>query len=173
MHFSTQREVDLSAKLRLIRTRLDRATGGELTSRPMVFRQYLRVTIPSHRIALTRLLLSDHKLSEERGRWAGRHRAPISPLLRLCRLCRDSIESPEHALLECDALGYLVYTRSVFLAKVYNDTPELASYRGTSTVLLQKLLARRQITNLLAKHAFDTSAVFESFDILRPAQGAA
>ncbi|KAJ7213127.1 hypothetical protein GGX14DRAFT_564170 [Mycena pura] len=46
------------------------------------------VTIPAHRIALTRLLLSNHNLSVER--------------LRFCS-CRGIVEDEVHALFGCDA----------------------------------------------------------------------
>ncbi|KAL6297796.1 hypothetical protein BKA93DRAFT_813810 [Sparassis latifolia] len=54
--------------------------------------------VPHHRYALARLLLSDHHLASGRGRWRECYPDPIPEPYRLCRFCRNDIESPEQAL---------------------------------------------------------------------------
>ena len=64
------------------------------------FSPYLKnINVKSHRIALTRLLVSSHKLHVETGRW---ERPVTSPDERYCRVCVNKIEDEFHCLAECD-----------------------------------------------------------------------
>ncbi|KAJ7124457.1 hypothetical protein C8R44DRAFT_619990 [Mycena epipterygia] len=74
------------------------------------------VSIPSHRKALTRLLLSDHTLSVERLRYPARYRLAIPREEPLCRFCRAAVEDEAHALLNCNGLALLTDLRTCFLA---------------------------------------------------------
>ncbi|KAJ7028809.1 hypothetical protein C8F04DRAFT_902166, partial [Mycena alexandri] len=95
---------DLDApKLYLLRGRLEPEKGGTAVLKTLQFRHYLNVVNPKHRKALTRLLLSSHGLALERLRWVELRRPRIDRNLRVCRFCKAEIESPEHAMLECDA----------------------------------------------------------------------
>ena len=88
---------------------------------------------------------------------------------RRCRLrvqpntvCQNDLETPEHALLSCNTSNVIVVLRVDFLHKVYISAPSLRMYRGTETVLLQKILAKRNLTDLLAKFTHQVLAVFET-----------
>ena len=55
------------------------------------------VTVKKHRIALTRLICSSHRLRVETGRWD----RPVTPTqLRLCSIC-NVVDDEFHFLLEC------------------------------------------------------------------------
>jgi hypothetical protein len=67
-----------SPRLPLLRDRRERDKEGKLRNAAYALRQYLRwVHRPKHRIALTRLMLSDHGLAVERLRRAERGRPPV------------------------------------------------------------------------------------------------
>lgn len=134
MRDSVQALIDTSSKLRLLRGRKERDGDGRLATTPLAFRHYLRVPIHDHRVALTKLILSDHILCEERGRWIEGERQRIPREWRLCRLCRRAVESPEHALLECQA-DEPAALRLIFISKITADVPPLAGYRGCTTLL--------------------------------------
>lgn len=68
--------------------------------RPVIYlRHYLTVIRRSHRVALTKLLFSDHAVASERVRWINKEIRP-SRELRLCRVCKTRAETPEHILFE-------------------------------------------------------------------------
>jgi hypothetical protein len=63
------------------------------------FSNYLNcVTIKSHRVALTRLIVSSHRLRVETGRW---ERPVVPPESRYCPSCPGKIEDEFHLILEC------------------------------------------------------------------------
>jgi hypothetical protein len=107
-----------SPRLPLLRDRQERDKAGKLRNAAYALRQYLRwVHRPKHRIALTRLMLSDHGLAVERLRRAERGRPPVSRERRVCRLCRDNVEDEIHTMLICDGDEELKRLRDEFIAK--------------------------------------------------------
>lgn len=127
------------------------------------FRHYLNVEIERHRIALTRLLLSNHCLAVERLRWTEHRRPRIERHLRLCRFCREHIETPEHALFDCDGKASLVTLREEFLGKLYKDNSPFLPDRGSmqSAEYLRRVLSIRSTVNLLAKFAYDVVEIYK------------
>ncbi|KAJ7877143.1 hypothetical protein B0H13DRAFT_993473 [Mycena leptocephala] len=85
-----QFDINFLQKTHLLRDRLELA--GDSNTLALVTRRrrhYLTmVAVPAHRMALTRMLLSDHNLSVERLRYRVRYRLPIPREERLCRFCR-------------------------------------------------------------------------------------
>lgn len=75
----------------------------------LFFRRYLLIRNKAARQALTRMLLSDHRLAVETGRWEGVERCQ-----RLCRLCEAAVEDPEHVLFVCTANAPLLLHRASF-----------------------------------------------------------
>ncbi len=66
-----------------------------------------------HRVALTRLILSDHCLAVEQLRRHEKYFLPCIPREdRLCRFCLEGIETPEHALLLCTGTNDVVESRT-------------------------------------------------------------
>lgn len=81
----------------------------QLQNPVMKFREYLSIPCPAHRKALTRLLLSDHRLALEELRRRGR--PPRHN--RLCRFCPIQVEDPPHALFHCPHPPLLPLCQSV------------------------------------------------------------
>jgi hypothetical protein len=91
------------------------------------------VTVKTHRISFSRLLLSSHRLSIESGRW----NRPITPACnRYCPFCPNSIEDEYHFIIECrlytDLRRKLIpiyYTRNASMAKLtslfQSDNPNI------------------------------------------------
>ncbi|KAJ7032222.1 hypothetical protein C8F04DRAFT_1211219 [Mycena alexandri] len=145
-----QNDIESFSRTHLLKDRAERIDEGEGRSRMGLVtrrrRHYLDVPIPSHRKALTRLILSDHNLSVERLRYPGRYRAAAPRHLRLCRFCRVAVEDEAHALLVC--IG-----DSGFDGKWNADEP----YE-----FLKWMLSQRKITVRLAKFVADLLDVYNA-----------
>ncbi|KAJ6558518.1 hypothetical protein DFH09DRAFT_532903 [Mycena vulgaris] len=63
-----------ASRLPLIQGRLERDEDAKFVQMPLKMRQYLRVPVPAHRKALTRLYLSSHTLAIEILRYTERYR---------------------------------------------------------------------------------------------------
>lgn len=113
---SVARTLDSSPKAYLVSRSLATVMGHRAV--PVLhFQSYLRVTRPSRRRALVKMLLSDHRLALERLRWIKADRN-----LRLCRHCEVSIESPEHAMFECPlASDEVIQSRDGLLRKLQDE----------------------------------------------------
>lgn len=134
-------EVNASTRLDLVRGRVERTTSGRVTSDSLVFRSYLLLRIPAHRIALTRILTSNHTLAVERGRWLRVEGTSetIPRALRICRCCHDDVEDELHVLFICsDSL--LCGIRSDFLSDIWRAYPALRRRSGSPKELLHTLL---------------------------------
>lgn len=92
---------DLASRLPLIQGRLERNEEGIFVKTALKLRQYLRVPVPAHRKAITRLYLSSHTLGVELLRYAERHHECAPREWRLCRFCFRTVESESHALMTC------------------------------------------------------------------------
>lgn len=90
-----------SPKAYLVRDTLCETQNGQLAKPTLYFRLYLTVIRRSHRLALTKLLLSDHSLASERMRWI-KHTDRPPRQMRKCRICKDQAETPEHIMFICD-----------------------------------------------------------------------
>ena len=129
----------------------------------MTFRHYLRVVVPNHRFAITRMLLSNHPLALERGRWAERDRPIIPRNQCLCRFRKEDVESPKHALFECTRSWELLNSRAEFLNMAYHVAPSLRRTRtSTSIELLHLFLMNRATTPLLAKLCYNVIQIYEN-----------
>lgn len=157
-------EVQSSPKLQLLQQRSEYDSDGNSHTPAMAFRPYLRVHNKDARVSLTRLLVSDHRLEVETGRWRG-----IARQDRLCRACGLRVEDPVHVLFECTGLPGLISARERFwgtceqLCK--NPTSSLrrtAVLRGTvddrsAFLKLQLLPPHTRIHCLLADSSTATS----------------
>ncbi|KAJ7071673.1 hypothetical protein C8F01DRAFT_1047744 [Mycena amicta] len=140
---------------------------SKLIKKPLFFRHYLRVTAPNHRVALTRFILSSHSLAIERRRWKERRKPEVPREWRLCRFCKIEVEDPAHAMFICSHQP-LRALREIFLAKLYADAPEIKTeLRNCSTPVdfFGLVLANRKVTPLLAKHAYETTKIFDTTPI--------
>ena len=173
MSLIDQPYLDFLQKTHLLRNRLEFVEESEtlmLVTRRR--RHYLTmVTIPAHRIALTRLLLSDHNLSVERLRYRTRYRLPVPRHERLCRFCRAAVEDEAHALLGCDAHPPLVALRETFLTDAFKHDRSLegAYMMRAPDDFLRCLVASRKAVRQVAKYVFDVLTLFDSFERYIPA----
>ncbi|KAJ7138525.1 hypothetical protein C8R43DRAFT_893302 [Mycena crocata] len=163
-----QRDINELTKTHLLRDRVERIDDGEGAShRGLVTRRrrhYLDVPIPSHRKALTRLLLSDHNLSVERLRYPGRYRAAAPRAMRLCRFCRTAVEDEAHALLVCNGQPRLQPLRADFLRDIAADVGGFEDKWSPDGAyeFLKWLLSERKVVTRLAKFVADVMAVFDA-----------
>ncbi|OCH88481.1 hypothetical protein OBBRIDRAFT_779980 [Obba rivulosa] len=150
------RELMTSPKLHLLRHR------GKVAE----FRPYLNVLVPQHRVALTRMLVSDHPLAMERLRWAERYRSPVPRHLRICRLCEDGLEDPVHAMFVCTGDDDLSAIRASFWSKVDAELPGLRRRARDAEHMLALLMDEQSVHALVAKLAFETLGVFARVPML-------
>jgi hypothetical protein len=121
-----QGEIDSSDKLYLLHGRREPQKDKGPTQVTSCMRHYLTlVKTQKHREAITSVLLSTHLLAVEVLRYVNHAHQPVPRSERVCRLCKEEVETPEHALITCTSSDELVQLRATFLAKLFNDRPDL------------------------------------------------
>lgn len=158
-----QGELDGSPKLYLLQNRLEPVKDCHASLKTLHFRHYLSVPNSVHRKALTSVLLSTHALALERLRWPEHRRPWVQQQWRLCCLCKGSVESPEHALLECTSSDELNNLHKDFLNRMHTEIPCLPQCPMVSSVdLLKRILRERTTVRLLAKFTYEVLELFEA-----------
>jgi hypothetical protein len=82
---------------------------------------------------------------------------------RVCRFCESDVETPEHALLACDASTEVKSLREVFLEKNFTDAPSLHHcmvVELNSVDFFKAMIYERSTIALMAKFAYDVLEVF-------------
>jgi hypothetical protein len=87
---------------------------------------------------------------------------PVPRHERLCRFCIAKAESPEHALLECQASPEVLNLRNVFLGKLLRAVPRIE--------LLKALIYKRSTITLVGKFVDDVLEVFYRLPVYRPSR---
>jgi hypothetical protein len=77
---------------------------------------------------------------------------------RVCRFCESEVESPEYALLACDASVEVKSLREVFLEKLFTDAPNLVELDLIE--FFKAMVYERSTIALVAKFAYDVREVF-------------
>jgi hypothetical protein len=111
------------------------------------------------------MVLSSHSLAIERRRWKERGKKFVPKQWRLCRFCYAYIEDPAHAMFVCEN-PELVPIRSVFLESIEKIIPGIANQFPDALQTFKGFLARREITPLLGRLAFDVSKIFDASPML-------
>ncbi|KAJ7791164.1 hypothetical protein B0H14DRAFT_2395940 [Mycena olivaceomarginata] len=160
-------EIESSSRVRdMLVGRMERdAKTGNLVKKSLDFRHYLRLASPEHRHALTKMILSGHSLAIERRRWKERGKKVVPQRWRLCRFCYAYVEDPAHAMFVCTAPA-LVPIRSMFMEDIEKLIPGIANQFPDALQTFRGFLARREITPLLGKLAFDVLSIFEASPML-------
>jgi hypothetical protein len=157
--------INNAPKLELISGRRERNRDGQLVIAEVYrLRDYLLVPIATHRMALTRLLLSDHILAVEQMRRAVRgQRRGVPHDQRICRFCREThVEDVLHALFVCTSSPELVQARSSFTTSLEEKVEGITGWHeGNPLGLLHEILSRRRVVALLARYAFEVTRIFE------------
>ncbi|KAJ7037061.1 hypothetical protein C8F04DRAFT_999416 [Mycena alexandri] len=162
---------DMSPRLPLIQGRLECNAESALVPTAAKFRQYLRIPVPAHRKALTRLVLSVHTLSVEILRYDERYRKRTPQEFRLCRFYRRAVETEAHALITCSSLT-LVALRHVFLLDVFRIVPEMPRRWESAEELLRVMVQSKDFDLLqrLAKYIYEVLAEYTACAMFRPAE---
>jgi hypothetical protein len=159
-----QGEVDSSDKLYLIQGRREPQKDKPPAPQTLRLRHYLSmVKTQKHREALTSLLLSTHLLAVEILRYGDHlHTREDDRSRRVCRFCKSEVETPEHALLACDASVEVKSLREVFLEKLFTDAPSLRRrmVELNSVDFFKAMIYERSTIALVAKFAYDVLEVF-------------
>jgi hypothetical protein len=161
-----QQIIDISPKSYLLTGRMELDKNGKPSHKTLYFRNYLNVVNYKHRKAITHILLSCHSLAIERLRW----RRPIIPRSeRLCRFCKQKIETPEHALLDCKSNAELVNIREHFSTDITKINAELLDIdKYGLTQCLKNLISSQDTVSRVSQLAHDVLEVFDKFPIYVP-----
>jgi hypothetical protein len=165
-----QDSIDSSDKLYLLHGRLEPQKDKPPIRVTSTMRHYLTmVNTQTHREALTSLLLSTHQLAVEVLRYVDHEHQPVPRSDRLCRFCKEMVETPEPALITCKSSDALVALRSTFLEKSFSNSPDLQRRMAelSNTEFLKAVLYSRPNIVLLAKFAHDVLQVFYSLPVFR------
>jgi hypothetical protein len=135
----------------------------------MKLRLYLRVPVPAHRKALTRILLSSHGLGIEVLRYQEHLRPAVPRHARLCRFCLLDVETEGHALLGCSETG-LVDLRHIFLTNIFSTLPTIPrSWRSTDDLIRYLMqTGNLDILQRLAKFSYDVLTYYSTTLVFRP-----
>ncbi|KAF5334783.1 hypothetical protein D9611_012913 [Ephemerocybe angulata] len=173
-------ETNRISSLYLLKDRLEPGERGGDPPRviPIKFRHYLSViTYRKDRVALTKILTGCHELAVERLKWARNADGEkvFDRLQRLCRFCKHKAESPEHALLECNACPDLVSARRQFWAKMHElpaqPLPPLVLHAPTLVKQLQAIVSHRPATRLIARLASQSLEIYNARPMYIPDAG--
>ncbi|KAJ7748694.1 hypothetical protein B0H16DRAFT_1725506 [Mycena metata] len=166
---------EMSSRLPLIQGRLDRNEDSVLVPIAAKLRQYLRIPMPAHRKAFTRLVLSAHTLSVEILRYDERHRKRTPREFRVCRFCRRSVETEAHALIACSSPA-LVTLRHAFLVDIFRMVPEMPRQWESAEDFLRAMVQSKDFDLLqrLAKYTYESGpdpAILDGLKTLRSEAG--
>ncbi|KAJ6501046.1 hypothetical protein C8R47DRAFT_970532 [Mycena vitilis] len=165
-----QQSIDSSDKLYLLHGRLEPQKDKPPTLVTSKMRHYLTmVKTQKHREALTSLLLSTHQLALEVLRYTDHAYQPVARPDRLCRLCMEEVETPEHALITCKSSDELVGLRAAFLTKLFSNSPDLqiSMVVNSETEFLKTVVYSRPNIALVAKYAYEVLQLFYAVPVYR------
>ncbi|KAJ7660784.1 hypothetical protein DFH06DRAFT_988742, partial [Mycena polygramma] len=116
------------------------------------------------------LLLSTHLLAVEILRYGDHeHKREDDRSRRVCRFCKSEVETPEHALLDCDASTEVKSLREVFLAQLFSDVPTLRRRMDELDLIefFKAMVYERKTIALVAKFAHEVLEVFYATPVFR------
>ncbi|KAL0562686.1 hypothetical protein V5O48_019396, partial [Marasmius crinis-equi] len=156
-------------KVYLLRERKEpNQEGSGYRYKTMCMRQYLRdIENSQHRKVFTKILAGDHPLAVERLRWVDNHRVQVPYEERMCRFCREKVETPEHALLQCSHPPALELRRrylqeyQLLTGKHLDDDSDLTGF-------LVGMFNCRPAYQKTAKFMYDTIKIFDAVALYVP-----
>ncbi|KAH6874862.1 hypothetical protein BKA70DRAFT_1128740, partial [Coprinopsis sp. MPI-PUGE-AT-0042] len=158
-------QLECSPKLYLLKGRMEpsRSDEGVWSVVPLLCRHYLHVANPDHRRALTRILASNHYYASELLQYCG-----VPWAERLCRLCGESVETPEHALLQCTGNQELMDLRSRLVISLLDecsddDARKLHKAEGDCITQLRVLIGIRETITLVARYCFHVQELIRMY----------
>jgi hypothetical protein len=165
-----QDEIDSSDKLYLLHGRREPQKDKSPTQVTSCMRHYLTmVKTQKHREALTSLMLSTHLLAVEILRYVDHAHQPVPRDERLCRFCKNEVETPEHALITCEHSESLVELRAIFLGQLFTTLPDLRvqMMELSNTDFLRAIIYPRPTIALVAKYAYEVLELFYAVPVWR------
>ncbi|KAJ6626089.1 hypothetical protein B0H10DRAFT_1906984 [Mycena sp. CBHHK59/15] len=159
-----QRDINWLVKTHMLRNQLEMGADKSLTTATRRLRHYLTmVVVPTHRKAMTGLLLRDHNLSVERLRYAARYREAVPRQFRLCRFRRGNVEGEVRAIFDCIAEGRLIQLRTEFLKELTICDLGIARLYGSmpNYDFMLKLVPSRKAVRIFAKFIYLVLCVFQ------------
>ncbi|KAJ6481604.1 hypothetical protein DFH09DRAFT_950531 [Mycena vulgaris] len=166
-----QLQIDTSDKLYLLHGRREPQKDKPAAQKTLFMRHYLfMVKTQTHREALTSMMLSTHSLALEKLRHVDHAHQPLPRNERLCRFCKTRVESPEHALFECQASPAVLTLRATFLDKLFRTVPKLQNEMAelTSVEFLKAMIYERATIVLVAKFVYEVLEEFYAVPLYRP-----
>lgn len=160
-----QSKIDASDRLYLLHGHLEPSRYSPPKYQALAVRHYItEVQNQKHRVSMCRLLLNDHKLALELLRRASRAVPAIPRALRLCRFCKDKVESPEHAILECRASPDLTRIRVDAFNALADYFPILRDVQyispASSLAILKSIIFEFDTIQIVAKFVHDALTHF-------------
>ncbi len=140
-----------SSRLELVHGRAERMKSGRQTTDLLVFWSYLLLWIPAHRIALTRLLRSNHALAVECGRWLRVNGTAVT--VQGAFGSADDVKDECHVLFICSD-ATLQAMRDKFLADIWKAYPALHHRSSCLKELLHMLLTYSDLLPRLACYVY-------------------
>ena len=141
---------------------------GNTLTKTLYFCNYLNVVNYKHRKVITCNLLSCHSQAVEKLRW----HCPviiIPRLERLCQFCKQKIETPEHALLDCKSNPELVNICEQFSADIIIIIADLLNIeRFGQTQCLKNLISSQDTVSRVSQLAHDVLEIFDKYPIYVP-----
>jgi hypothetical protein len=133
-------------------------------------RHYLTlVKTQKHREAITSVMLSTHQLAVEVLCYVDHTYQPVPRGNRLCRFCKRTVETPEHAMITCMSHDALVELRKLFLDQLFSKSPQLQSVmiNNSEIEFLKAMIYSRPTIALVAKYTHDVLQIFYSVPVFR------
>ncbi|KAJ7488464.1 hypothetical protein B0H11DRAFT_1688689, partial [Mycena galericulata] len=116
------------------------------------------------------IMLSTHLLALERLRYVDHEHQSVPRDEHLCRFCLSAVESPEHALVECQASPAVLDMRNIFLGKLFRAVPKMQIKLAelSSVEFLKAMIYERSTIVLVAKFVHDVLEEFYAVPVYRP-----
>ena len=111
-----------------------------------------QVTNVRHRITLTKLRLSNHKLAIETGRYVRPYKKPEE---RICPICKKDVEDEIHFLTPCPVYQEKRSTLFEYLNKEYRISVDRMAPDDVFLLLINPPSKNKPVQKLIAKYVFD------------------
>ncbi|KAJ3823885.1 hypothetical protein F5880DRAFT_1563822 [Lentinula raphanica] len=124
---SLQQSIDVSSRLTFLQGRREPHKDGTTSRVASTLRHYLtQVRRPEHRVSLTKLLCGDLTPVTFRASPASTRPLPDQQQRpKFCRACQDPLqpETPQHVLLQCQAIPTILPIQTAFLTSMAQHLP--------------------------------------------------
>lgn len=170
-----QTSIDDNKRLSLLQERFRGEGEQDAPKRGLAkasLRSYLSIKNVDYRTAMTQLLMSEHPLAiEQLRRPDGRRRPSVPREWRLCRMCKEEIETEHHAILECMTSARIIECREDMwkgIAQHRDFEDQGLSRNMTAAEQLAKLIAWEAVASKVGKLVFEVFQVYQMVALYIP-----